>query len=91
MRVAVESPDVANVQNVQLRATPEENALIAKLQQIVRNEAAALEMSSEVIATRRDIEALVFKDRGDSAVLRGWRRGVVGEKLLSALEKQGAF
>jgi ribonuclease D len=89
MRVAVESPDVANVQNAQLRATPEENALIAKLQQIVRNEAASLTMSSEVIATRRDVEALVFKDRGESAVLRGWRRGVVGEKLLSALEKQG--
>ena len=30
-------------------------------------------------------EALVFKDRGESAVLRGWRRGVVGEKLLAAL------
>jgi ribonuclease D len=87
MRVAVESPDVANVQNAQLRATPEENALIAKLQQIVRDEAAGLEMSSEVIATRRDVEALVFKDRGESAVLRGWRRGVVGEKLLLALQK----
>ena len=87
MRAAVEPPDVANVQNAQLRATPEENALIAKLQQIVRNEAAGLEMSSEVIATRRDVEALVFKDRGESAVLRGWRRGVVGEKLHLALQK----
>ena len=35
-----------------------------------------------MIATRRDFEALVFKDRGEPAVLRGWRRGVVGEKLL---------
>jgi len=87
LRVAVESQDMANVQNAQLRATPEENALIARLQQIVRNEAAALEMSSEVIATRRDVEALVFKDRGETAALRGWRRGVVGEKLLSALGK----
>ena len=41
-------------------------------------------MSPEVIATRRDFEALVFKDRGEPAVLRGWRRGVVGEKLLAA-------
>ena len=85
MRVAVESPDMANVQNATQRATPEENALITRLQQIVRNEAAALEMSCEVIATRRDFEALVFKDRGEPAVLRGWRRGVVGEKLLAAL------
>ena len=44
-------------------------------------------MSPEVIATRRDFEALVFKDRGEPAVLRGWRRGVVGEKLLSALDR----
>ena len=45
-------------------------------------------MSPEVIAARRDVEALVFRDRGESAVLRGWRRGVVGEKLLSALEEK---
>ena len=87
MRVAVESPDMANVQNATQRATPEENALVTRLQQVVRNEAAALEMSPEVIATRRDFEALVFQDRGEPAVLRGWRRDVVGEKLLSALEK----
>ena len=85
MRVAVESTDMANVQNATQRATPEENALVTRLQQIVRSEAAALEVSPEVIATRRDFEALVFKDRGEPAVLRGWRRGVVGEKLLSAL------
>jgi ribonuclease D len=76
---------MADVQNAPQRATPEENALVARLQQIVRSAAAALELSPEVIATRRDVEALVFKDRGESAVLRGWRRGVVGEKLLAAL------
>jgi hypothetical protein len=36
-----------------------------------------------VIATRRDVEALVFSDRGESAVLQGWRRTVIGEKLLT--------
>ena len=40
--------------------------------------------SPEVLATRRDVEALVFDDRGESAVLRGWRRAVIGEKLLAA-------
>ena len=76
---------MADVQNAPQRATPEENALVTRLQQILRSAAAALELSPEVIATRRDVEALVFKDRGESAVLRGWRRGVVGEKLLAAL------
>jgi ribonuclease D len=85
MQAAVESPGMADVQNAPQRATPEENALVTRLQQILRSAAGALELSPEVIATRRDVEALVFKDRGESAVLRGWRRGVVGEKLLAAL------
>jgi ribonuclease D len=50
----------------------------------VRDEAAALGVSPEVLATRRDVEALVFEDRGESAALRGWRRAVIGEKLLAA-------
>jgi hypothetical protein len=37
-----------------------------------------------VLCTRRDVEALVFPDRGEPAVLRGWRRAVIGEKLLAA-------
>jgi ribonuclease D len=85
MQAAVESPGMTDVQNAPQRATPEENALVTRLQQILRSAAGALELSPEVIATRRDVEALVFKDRGESAVLRGWRRGVVGEKLLAAL------
>jgi len=67
------------------RPTPEENALVARLQQVVRDSAAALGISPEVLATRRDVEALVFKDRGESAALRGWRREVIGEKLLAAM------
>lgn len=67
------------------RPTAQENALVSKLQQAVRESAAELGLSAEVLATRRDVEALVFGDRGASAVLQGWRREVVGEKLLAAL------
>ena len=63
------------------RPTPEENARVSRMQQIVREEAAALGVSPEVIATRRDVEALVFRDRPESALLRGWRRAVIGAKL----------
>jgi hypothetical protein len=38
-----------------------------------------------VIATRRDVEALVFGPREASAVIRGWRRDVIGNTLLSML------
>ncbi len=59
---------------------------------MVRDEAAALGLGPEVLCTRRDVEALVFPDRGEPAVLRGWRRAVIGEKLLAAkdTEKIGA-
>jgi ribonuclease D len=81
---AFETAGTTGIEATGRRPTPQENALVSKLQKIVRDEAAALEVSPEVIATRRDIEALVFEDRGESAVLRGWRRSVVGEKLLAA-------
>jgi len=37
-----------------------------------------------VLATRRDLEQLA-DGRRDGAVLRGWRRATVGERLLAAL------
>jgi len=80
---AIESAGATGIEVSGRRPTPTENALVSKLQQMVRDEAAALDLSPEVLATRRDVEALVFEDRGESAVLRGWRRVVVGEKLLA--------
>ncbi len=81
---AAESPDAVAVQAPASRPTSEENAAVTRLQQLVRDEAAALGLSAEVVATRRDVEALVFPDRPESAVLRGWRRDLIGEKLLAA-------
>jgi len=65
------------------RPTPEETRLAARLMQIVREEAAGLGIAPEVLATRRDIEAIALGTR-DNALTRGWRRAVVGEKLLAA-------
>jgi len=66
------------------RATPEETALAARLMQIVRETAAELGIASELLATRRDIDAMAFGER-DTPVTRGWRRAVVGARLLAAL------
>ena len=81
---AMESAGASGIEANGRRPTPQENALVSRLQQMVRDEAAALGVSPEVLATRRDVEALVFEDRGESAVLHGWRRAVIGEKLLAA-------
>lgn len=80
---AADSAGAGGVESNGRRPTPAENALVAKLQQVVRDEAAALGLSPEVLCTRRDVESLVFPDRGEPAVLRGWRRDVIGEKLLA--------
>jgi ribonuclease D len=69
------------------RPSPEEMTLAGKLLQIVRDVAAELEIGPEVLATRKDVEAIAFGSSapGDSPLMRGWRRNVVGEKLMAAL------
>jgi len=52
--------------------------------QLVRAEADALGVGAELLATRRDVEALAQGSR-DNALTRGWRRAVIGEKLLAVL------
>jgi ribonuclease D len=65
------------------RPTPEEQARAAALLNAVREEAAALEISAEVLATRRDVEAIAFGSVAleRSPLLRGWRGRVLGDRL----------
>jgi ribonuclease D len=64
------------------RFEPDETALVGRLLDEVRAESARLEISAELLATRRDVEALV-RDQRASALLHGWRRGAIGERLLA--------
>ena len=43
-----------------------------------------LGLSPEILATRRDLEQLA-DGRRDVAILQGWRREVIGDRMLSAL------
>lgn len=65
------------------RPTPDDTARVTRLQKKVRDKAVELGISPEVLATRRDVEALVFRDRAESPLLRGWRRDVIGDALLA--------
>jgi len=67
------------------RPSSEQTREIARLQQLVRDEAAVLGISAEVLATRRDVEALVLGPREGSGVLRGWRHEVIGRRLVESL------
>ena len=71
-----------------LRPTPEQKAVADRLAGVVDAHAAALAISSEILATRGELKALATGSR-DVAALKGWRRAEIGEKLLAALEQSG--
>jgi ribonuclease D len=51
----------------------------------VKDVAAGLGISPEVLATRRDVEGMVLGSPERSALLRGWRREAIGQQLLGLL------
>jgi ribonuclease D len=63
---------------------PVKAALVRKLAQLSQAVAAELDLVPEVLATRRELEQLA-EGRRDGAVLQGWRRAILGERLLAAL------
>lgn len=67
-----------------LRSDPARAALVRKLGNLNQSIAQELNMTAEVLTTRRELEQLADGCR-DLAVLRGWRRAVVGERLLEGL------
>jgi len=66
------------------RQDPVKTALVKKLSSISQATARELNLVPEVLATRRDLEQLA-EGRRDGALLHGWRRAVLGERLLAAL------
>lgn len=77
-------PDPAPPINTRTRPDPDKVALVKKLGTLNQSIAADLGLSPEVLATRRDLELLAEGSR-DVGVLRGWRRDVVGTRMLAAL------
>jgi ribonuclease D len=80
--VAGNAPDIPG--RVVDRLTPEQQAAVRQLQDVLQAAATEAGISAEVLATRRDLTALVRGAR-DVPPLAGWRREVVGERLLAAL------
>ncbi len=81
---AADLPDELPPVNLRGRPDPEKTALLKKLSSIHREVAADLALSPEVLATRRDLEQLAA-GRRDTPLLQGWRRAIIGERLLAAL------
>ena len=69
------------------RPTDAEQALAAALLKLVRDDAAALGIAPEMLATRKDVEAIAFGSvpLEQSLLLRGWRGEVLGERVRDAV------
>ena len=63
---------------------PQKTALVKKLSAVHQAVATEFNLPPEILATRRDLEQLA-DGRQDGAVMSGWRREVIGERLLAAL------
>ena len=66
------------------RPDPAETETVRRLAQVTRDTGRELGIAPEVLATRRDMERLVSGER-HAGPLAGWRRSVIGERLLHAL------
>lgn len=66
------------------RLTPEQTGQLRRLQARLQQVATDLGVVPEVLATRRDLTALV-RGSSEAAPLAGWRRPVIGETLLGLL------
>jgi len=70
------------------RPDPDQVARVTKLMSFVRSQAEQMKIAPELLATRRDVEQLVFSGRAQ-AISTGWRRVAIGEQLLElALERR---
>jgi ribonuclease D len=81
---AADLPNELPPVNLRGRPDPAKAAVLKQLSAIHRDVAADLALSPEVLATRRDLERLADGQR-DVPLLRGWRRAILGERLLAAL------
>ena len=72
------------VRPVAERLTPEQQAATRRLQEALQALSSELGIGAEVLATRRELTAIVRGGR-DLPCLRGWRHEVVGQRLLAAV------
>jgi ribonuclease D len=68
------------------QAVPErdqDKSTLKNLSALVRAKAAELGIAPEVLASKRDLQALL-RDEPDPKVLQGWRKAEIGDRLLAA-------
>ena len=62
-----------------------QKSLLKRMQQQVARCAEELGLAAETIASKRDLTAIIIGGNRDSRLLNGWRRELIGERLLKLL------
>jgi len=65
------------------RPSNQQQSQVARLMQLVRSTAERINVSPELLATRRDMEQLVYFGKTEH-LQQGWRKAVIGDVLLAA-------
>ncbi len=65
--------------------SPEQDAMVDVMMAVVRLSAANNDMNPVALASRKQLEQLLLGDH-DTAVMRGWRKPLVGDRLLTLLD-----
>jgi ribonuclease D len=80
-----EQGDSEPAMSIPPRPEPQQVAMVTKLMNLTRVTAEELKVSPELLATRRDVEQLVFSRRTDRLTV-GWRKDVIGDRLIAKLD-----
>jgi ribonuclease D len=78
-------PDPLPASGPKKRLKPEQDALVDAMLAVVRLCALENSLNPAVLASRKQLEALVTGNR-DTAVMQGWRRKLAGERLQAMLD-----
>jgi len=87
--VAQAQRDAANEPSLAPPGKPEAEQLarVTRLMALVRSQADEMKIAPELLATRRDVEQLVFSGKTEN-IGSGWRLQVIGERLMALADKR---
>ena len=63
----------------------EQKTLLKKMQALVAECAKDLDLAAETVASKRELSAVIISGNRDTRVFSGWRRDLIGERLLQLL------
>jgi len=59
-----------------------QKSILKSMQTVVAESAKDLGVEAEIVASRKELSAIIISGKRDSRVFQGWRRELVGERLL---------